>query len=208
MKTVCVVDDQPIVHKAMQTVFEEVAHLNLIGSFNNAEQFIEEFEILRPDVTIMDLDLPGMSGIEAISAIKINFPSANFLVVSNYDDDERLFKSLEAGAVGYLLKRVFFDDIPQAIDLIFQGGVPMTPEIARKVIVYFHKRSGIVLEGLQKLTQREKLVLELLSDGLLYKEIAEKLLVGIDAIKKHTQHIYGKLHVQTRSEAIRMYLTR
>src|SRR5690349_23957894 len=105
MTTVCIIDDQPLVLNALRVVFEETDNLLLVGSFGNAEQFIEKYELLQPDVTIIDLDLPGMSGIDAIITIKLNYPSAKFLVLTNYDDDDRLFKSLKAGALGYLLKK-------------------------------------------------------------------------------------------------------
>lgn len=207
MKTVCIVDDQSLVLDALKLIFEEAGNTLLIGSFSNAEDFIDQYETLRPDVTIMDLDLPGMSGIEAIITIKLNYPHAKFLVLSNYGDDERLFKTLKAGAEGYLLKKTSFEDIPDAIEEIYNGGAPMTPEIARKVIAYFQRHNQNSVGKFQKLTEKETIVLQLLSDGLLYKEIAEKMSVGIDAIKKHTQHIYEKLQVQTRSEAIKKYLT-
>jgi DNA-binding NarL/FixJ family response regulator len=208
MTTICIVDDQHLILDALKVIFEESGNLTLIGSFNSAEAFIENYEILKPDITIMDLDLPMMSGIDAIITIKVTYPEAKFLILSNYDDDERLFNSLKAGAVGYLLKKESLENLPEAIALIHQGGAPMTPEIARKVIAYFHKYNENSLGKFQQLTEKEKLVLELLSDGLLYKEIADKMSVGIDAVKKHAQHIYEKLQVHTRSEAIKKYLTR
>ena len=207
MKTICIVDDQLLVLDALKLILEEAGDILLIGAFLNAEEFLDKYESLQPDITIMDLDLPGISGIEAINIVKAHYPDSKFLVLSNYNDDEKLFEALKAGAAGYLLKRTSFEDIPSALESVHNGGAPMTPEIAKKVISYFQRHSQTGRGNFHQLTEKETIVLKLLSDGFLYKEIAEKLSVGIDAIKKHTQHIYQKLQVQTRSEAIKKYLT-
>jgi two-component system, NarL family, response regulator LiaR len=204
MKTVCIVDDQPVALKALRLILKASDSIDLIGSFTSAEAFVNEYETLLPDVTIMDLDLPGMSGIDAISMIKSIYPSAKFLVLTNFDDDERLFKSLKAGADGYLLKRDSLEGIAASVDALYDGGSPMTREIARKVIHYFQRPTEITKFHI--LTEKEAVVLQLLVDGLLYKEIADSMGVTIDTIKKHTQNIYQKLQVRTRSEAIKLYL--
>ncbi len=206
MTTVCLVDDQPIVLKALKLILEKSTTIRLTGSFTDAESYINAFDSLNPDVTIMDLDLPGMSGTDAILIIKSVYPMARFIVLTNFDDDARLFNALKAGADGYLLKKDSLEHIAASIDSINEGGAPMTPEIARKVIHYFQRPAEIV--KFHVLTEKEASVLELLADGLLYKEIADRSGVTIDTIKKHTQSIYQKLQVRTRSEAIKLYLTR
>jgi DNA-binding NarL/FixJ family response regulator len=208
LKTVCIVDDQAIVIDALTTIIEDSKDVAIVGSFGAAEEFVDNYDTLLPDVTVMDLDLPGMSGIEAIVEIKKRYPKSKFLVLTNYDDNDRLFKALEAGADGYLLKKKSLQNLLASLDLVYLDGAPMTPEITKKVIAYFKEEPRNKNQDFQQLTERETMVLQLLAEGFLYKEIAEKLSIGIDAIKKHTQHIYAKLHVSTRSEAIKKYLTR
>ena len=205
MKTICIVDDQQIAIDAIRLILRDSPSISIIGTFTIAEDLINVFDVLNPDVSLIDLDLPGISGIEAITFLKSAFPSAKLLVLTNYNDDEKIFNALRAGADGYLLKKDALANLEAAILSLFDGGAPMTPEIARKVILHFQKQPGSM--ELTKLTEKEKIVLQLLVDGLLYKEIASKMNVTIDAIKKHTQRIYEKLQVRTRSEAIRKFLT-
>lgn len=206
MITVCIVDDQKILSQTLEAVIQDSEHVTCIGIFSNAESFIEEYEQLRPDITLMDIDLPGMSGIEAIFTLKTNYPKAKFLVLTIFNDDEKVFNALKAGAGGYLLKKHSFDLLLDNIQELYYGGAPMSPEIAKKVITFFKRDEQKT--HLNKLTEKEKMVLELIVDGLFYKEIALRLNVTIDAIKKHTHNIYEKLHVRTRSEAIRKYLSK
>lgn len=206
MITICIVDDQQIMSQTLEAIAAESDDISCIGTFSNAEAFINEYEILRPDVTLMDIDLPGMSGIDAIYTIKSSYPSAKFLVLTVFNDDEKVFKALKAGAGGYLLKKYSFDYLLEEITELHHGGAPMSPEIARKVISYFQNDDGKA--RFSKLTEKERAVLQMIVDGFLYKEIAAKLNVTIDAIKKHAHNIYEKLHVRTRSEAIRKYLSR
>jgi len=206
-KRICIVDDQPIVIEALNLIFEDEENIEVVGSFTSSQAFINEYETLLPDVTIMDLDLPVMSGIEAIVTIKSNYPRAKFIVLTNYADDERLFNALKAGAAGYLLKKKSFENIVQSIESVCNGGAPMTPEIARKVVDYFRRHSNSGIGKFQHLTERETLVLQLLAEGFLYKEIAAKSFVSVDTVKKIVQRVYEKLQVHTRSEAIKKYLT-
>jgi DNA-binding NarL/FixJ family response regulator len=205
MITVCIVDDQKIMSQTLELIIKDSDDIGCIGIFSNAESFIEKYEELRPDVTLMDIDLPGISGIEAIFHIKSGHPRAKFLVLTIFNDDEKVFNALKAGAGGYLLKKHSFDLLLENIKELYFGGAPMSPEIAKKLIGYFQRDSERV--QFNKLTEKEKRVLELIVDGYLYKEIANTLGVTIDAIKKHAHNIYEKLHVRTRSEAIRKYLS-
>lgn len=203
MKSVCIVDDQQILLDALSIILSKSTNLKIIGTFTSAELFIREYEILKPDITIMDLDLPGVTGIEAIVVLKSNYPDAKFLVLTNYSDDDKLFNALRAGANGYLLKKDAYVNIEPAIISLLDGGAPMTPEIARKVIVYFQKTND--MSGFNSLTDQEKNILKYLIEGYLYKEIAEKLSVSMNTIKNHTPIIYQKLQVRSRSEAIKKY---
>jgi DNA-binding NarL/FixJ family response regulator len=205
MITVCIVDDQKVMSQTLEAIAADSKDISCIGTFFNAESFINEFENLNPDITLMDIDLPGMSGIDAILTIKARFPKAKFLVLTVFNDDEKVFKALKAGAGGYLLKKYSFDYLLEEITELHYGGAPMSPEIARKVINYFQNDKGKA--HFSRLTERERAVLQMIVDGFLYKEIAAKLNVSIDAIKKHAHNIYEKVHVRTRSEAIKKYLS-
>jgi DNA-binding NarL/FixJ family response regulator len=205
MKSICIVDDQGIVLEALKSILSEMPDMLVIGTFTTAEDFINQYPDLKPDLTIMDIDLPGISGIEAMLVTKVVYPNAKFLMLTNYDDDARLFSALKSGADGYLLKKDSFEHIAEAIDSVYDGGAPMTSEIAKKVIHYFHRSTPF--DKFYQLTDKEKKVLQYLVDGLLYKEIANEMSVTIDAIKRHTKNIYEKLQVRTRSEAIKKFLT-
>lgn len=191
--------------QTLEAIASDSDDISCIGQYSNAEAFIEDYERLRPDVTLMDIDLPGISGIDAIQLVKLKFPHAKFLVLTVFNDDEKVFTALKAGAGGYLLKKHSFDYLLEEIRELHHGGAPMSPEIARKVINYFQKEGG--KDHLTKLTGKERAVLEMIVEGLLYKEIAANLSVTIDSIKKHAHNIYEKLHVRSRSEAIKKYLS-
>lgn len=206
MKRVCIVDDQQISVDAVSMILEKSDNIVIVGKFASAELLISQYDNIRPDMTIMDLDLPGVSGIEAIMILKSSYYHAKFLALTNYSDDDKIFNALRAGADGYLLKKDSYMNLESAITSILDGGAPMTPEIARKVISYFQKKNE--LDNFQSLTEKEMVILQYLVDGFLYKEIAAKLSVTIDAIKKHTPNIYQKLQVRSRSEAIKKYLSR
>lgn len=205
MITICIVEDQDIILQTLEIILSDSEEVTCIGSFANAEDFIEQYHELRPDVVLMDIDLPGMSGIEAILTIKSKYTGARFLVLTVFNDDEKVFKALKAGAGGYLLKKYSYDELVRNIIELFNGGAPMSQEIARKVVKYFQRDNG--LQQFNHLTEKERRVLEMIVNGFLYKEIASQLEVTIDTIKKHAHNIYEKLHVRTRSEAIRKYLS-
>lgn len=206
MITTCIVEDQDMMRKEIEGILDNSPSISCIGSFSNAESFIGEFGNLQPDITLMDIDLPGISGIDAIFTIKSNYPRAKFLVLTVFNDDEKTFKAIKAGAGGYLLKKHSFDHLLEQITELFSNGAPMSPEIARRVITFFQKPD--VPLRLNELTEKEKAVLSLIVEGYLYKEIAGRLNVTIDAIKKHAHNIYEKLQVRNRSEVIRKFLSK
>ncbi len=203
MISVCIVDDQRVMLETLETLISDSEDIKCIGCFPNAESFIEEYENLKPDITLMDIDLPGLSGIDAILVVKSNYPLAKFMVLTVFNDEEKIFKALKVGAGGYLLKKNSFEFLLDQIRELNNGGAPMSPEIARKVINYFQKSGN----KFAKLSEKEKAVLEMIVDGFLYKEIASSLGVTLDTIKKHAHNIYEKLQVRTRSEAIKKYLS-
>ena len=180
--------------------------IELAGMYSTGEAFINEYAFTMPDIAIIDLVLPGISGIEVIYTIKAAFPDARLLVLTVRDDEEMIFKALKAGAGGYLLKSRAMENIVQEIVLFSEGGAPITPIIAAKVINYF-KDSATGSGLFNKLTEREKEILQLVVDGYLYKEIAHQKSITVDGIKKHISKIYEKLQVRTRSEAIKKYFT-
>jgi DNA-binding NarL/FixJ family response regulator len=154
-----------------------------------------------PNVALMDINLPGMNGIEAVRKLKAQFPSIQFIMSTVYEDDESIFESLKAGASGYLLKKASYEKILDAIEEVHKGGSPMSGLIARRVIDEFRKEN--IHEEANVLTQREKEILNGLVNGLRYKEIASNLNISVETVRNHVRHIYEKLHVQSRMEAVK-----
>jgi DNA-binding NarL/FixJ family response regulator len=170
----------------------------------DAEAALEEIPYRQPDVVLMDIQLPGMSGIECIRQIKSINPKIQFMMMTVYEDAENIFKSLEAGASGYLLKNTSPKKILEAIIELKEGGSPMSGEIARKVVSSFSKvqNFGKADDEMKKLTPREFEIVELLSKGFLYKEIADQLNITVGTVKQHIHNTYEKLQVNNRTEAI------
>lgn len=164
-------------------------------------------EILNdvPDVILVDINLPKMNGIECVRKLKAIIPGTLILMLTAYEDSDKIFKSLLAGASGYLLKRTPQSEIMQAIADVYRGNSPMTGHIARKVVQYFNQR-GVTENEIEKLSNREREVLDRLAEGIAYKEIADHLGLSIDTIRMHIKGIYSKLHVHSRGEAVAKYL--
>ncbi|HMC98380.1 MAG TPA: response regulator transcription factor [Flavobacteriales bacterium] len=169
-------------------------------SFQDAEAALSSLETRRPDIVIMDINLPGMDGIACTRKIKERWPAVQVLICTVHEDDEKIFDALRAGATGYILKRTSIDEIIEAIRQVLAGGSPMTPAIARRVVGSFVPPK--LNEGLNALSDREQEVLDLLVAGLRVKEIADKLFVSANTVRTHIRHIYEKLQVQSRVEAV------
>lgn len=169
-------------------------------SFETSEKALESIDARQPDVVLMDIDLPGMDGITCTKAIREQWPELPVLICTVHEDDERIFNALRAGAAGYLLKRASVDEIVDALVDILTGGSPMSPAIARKVVQSFEEKP--LNTGPDALTPREQEVLDLMCTGLRDKEIADRLDVSITTIRTHLRHVYDKLHVQGRVEAV------
>ncbi|TMI65957.1 MAG: response regulator transcription factor [Bacteroidetes bacterium] len=204
MITVSVVEDNDQFRDALEAIIKGQNELALIGSYISAEKAMSELMNKPPDIVICDISLPGMRGTELIVRLKDKMPRTQFMVCSIHDDNDTIFEALKCGASGYILKDpVTTDEIVKAIHDLYNGGSPMSPFIARKVIGSFQK--PVVNDESSTLSIREKEVLELLSKGLLYKEIAERLGITHETVKKHLKNIYQKLHVQNKIEALNKF---
>ena len=194
-------EDIPEVREGIEELIKNSPDFLFINSYTNAEQAEIELPLCPPDIVVMDINLPGKNGIECIAAIKDRCPHTQFIMFTIFEDDEKVFNALEAGAHGYLLKKTPKEKILEALRELHDGGSPMSTQIARKVILAFQTNKPQYLQT-DVLTKRETLILGLLAKGFLYKEIAEKTFTSINTVKQHIHNIYEKLHVQNRTEAI------
>lgn len=202
---VSIVEDDGWIRENLAVRIRETEGFVCAGSCQSGEEAISQVPGQTPDVVLMDINLPGMDGIECVRQLKGRVPQAQILMLTVYEDSERIFNSLLAGASGYLLKRTRQADILEAIADVHRGNSPMTGHIARKVVQYFNQR-GRAAGEIETLSKREREVLEHLARGVAYKEIASKLSVSIDTVRMHIKGIYGKLHVHSRGEAVAKYL--
>ena len=199
---VAIVEDNEEIRVSLERVIGRAAGLECAGSWPSGELAMQNLPPLRPDVVIMDIGLPDISGIECTARLKALLPETQVLIFTVYGDNEKVFQALEAGASGYLLKRSTPAEIRQAILDVQQGGAPMSGEIARKVVQSFRRTQVPAASTEQHLTPREEAVLNLLAQGYVTKEIADKLAISFDTVRFHLKHIYAKLHVRSRAEAI------
>jgi DNA-binding NarL/FixJ family response regulator len=203
---VSIVEDLAEVRKGLAELVSSDKELLMMENFETAESAIEKLPALAPDIVIMDINLPGMSGIECIKTIKEKCPGTQFMMFTVYETDDKILQALQAGATGYLLKRTEPSRILESIKELSQGGSPMSSNIARKLVnIFFYAK---VKTKKEVLSGRENEVLQLLADGLLYKEIAERLHIGHGTVRQHIHNIYEKLHVQNRTEAVNKYFDR
>ena len=203
---VSIVEDLTEVREGLAELVCSDKELLMMENFDNAESAIEKLPALKPDIVVMDINLPGMSGIECIKIIKEKCPGTQFMMFTVYETDEKVLQALQAGATGYLLKRTEPKRILESIKELNQGGSPMSSNIARKLLnIFVHEK---VKTKKEILSNRENEVLQLLADGLLYKEIAERLFIGHGTVRQHLHNIYEKLHVQNRTEAVNKYFDR
>lgn len=179
--------------------------VRLLDAFPTAEAALQAFSARTPDVALIDIRLPGMSGIECVAQVKSRFSRVRILIVTTYEERDLIFDSLRAGASGYILKNALTSELSQAIELVHAGGAPMSMPIARKLVTFFQAPTE-PFAGDEKLTEREQQVLSLLARGYQYKRIADSAGISIDTVRTHIRHIYDKLHVQSRTEATVKYL--
>ena len=202
--TIAIVEDDDSL-RGILTEIVAASPWSLVDTFPNAEVALTALATTCPEVVLMDIQLPGMSGIQCVAKLKALHPAVLVLMVTVYDNNERIFDALAAGASGYLLKRDAPAKLLEALDDLLAGGSPMSGAIARKVVQHFQKEPPTRNKDLN-LTPRETQILELLVKGNLYKEIAWDLGIGFETVRSHIDNIYNKLHVRTRTEAVVKYL--
>jgi DNA-binding NarL/FixJ family response regulator len=197
-------DDEEICANLVHRIRGNIS-FRMMQSCGSAEAALAELPALKPDVVLMDINLPGMDGVECVRQLKAKLPGTTFLMLTVYEDNNRLFKSLIAGASGYMLKRTPPAKLLAAIREAYQGGSPMTPHIARRVVQHFQEMPQPVEDSV-KLTPRETEVLDQLAKGFLYKEILDNLGIGRGTLHYYIRNVYEKLHVHSRTEAVVKYL--
>jgi DNA-binding NarL/FixJ family response regulator len=178
-----------------------------VNHYRTAEEALQGIPADQPDVVLMDINLPGMDGVECIRRLRASLPEVRCLMLTVYEESEKIFNSLLAGASGYLLKRTSTAELLEAIQQVREGGAPMSSSIARKVVAYFNEM-GSQKSDTAPLSPREQQVLELLAKGAAYKNIADQLSLSIETVRMNVKHIYAKLHVHSRGEAAAKYLQR
>lgn len=198
---VIIFDDNDSLRDSVTMLLQNTPDFTLAGAYAHCLDVIENIKDTRPDVVIMDIDMPGMNGIEGVRLIRKNFPTVQILMLTVFDDDEKVFSAIKAGAAGYLLKNAEPNNLLHAISEVYNGGAPMTPGIAKKILNQFQA----ILPDEAKdyhLSIREKEVLGQLVDGRSYKMIAGKLNITYDTVRAHMKKIYEKLHVASMTEAV------
>ncbi len=206
--SVCIVEDNKDIRQALEQIIMMAEGYEYSGSFPSAEEAVLGIPGLKPNVVLMDINLGGMSGIECVRQIKPEYPEILFMMCTVYEEDEKIFEALAAGANGYILKKTAPGKLLEAIKELYEGGAPMSSQIARKVVNAFQKVPAGANTFLDKLSNREAEILELLAKGLLYKEIAHNLGIAQETVRKHVYHIYEKLHVNNRVEAVNKFFGR
>jgi DNA-binding NarL/FixJ family response regulator len=199
--SIAIVEDLDEVRDGLKNFLALSQDFKVLDTFKTAEQALDDIPKLRPDIVIMDISLPGMNGIECIRQVKDKSPSTQFMMFTVYENDEKVFEALKAGAAGYLLKNTGLIQLIESLKELHNGGSPMSANIARKLVTVFRAQQSDPV-SVDLLSNRENNILQLLSRGLLYKEIAEQLAISVSTVRQHIHHIYEKLHVQNRTEAI------
>ena len=197
--TVAIVEDNDDIREAMRVLINGSAGFICTHVYSTANEAVIELPKFHFDIILMDIQLPGISGIECVAALKERMPKSQFMMVTVFEDDANIFNALKAGATGYILKRTSPAQILEAIRELHNGGSPMSPEIARRVVDSLQKKKN---NNIEILTDREKQILDLLAKGFIYKEIAADLDISYETVKKHIQNIYEKLQVQNKVEAL------
>ncbi len=208
--TVCIVDDNNELRMALKEIVSMSAGFKCTDTMSNAAEAIVKLPLIKPNVVLMDINLgEGESGIDCVRVLKPMIPATNFMMCTVYEEDEKIFQALSAGATGYILKKTKPLKMLEAIKELNEGGAPMSSQIARKVVFAFRdKPTAPPNMETVNLSPREKEILEQLSRGLMYKEIAALLMISQETVRKHVYHVYEKMHVGNRIEAVNKYLGR
>jgi DNA-binding NarL/FixJ family response regulator len=207
MISVSIVDDEKKLCQSIATFLDASPGFRCVSLYGSAKAALQHLPTDQPDVVLMDINMAGMDGIECVRHLKALIPKIQIVMLTVYEDTEKIFAALAAGATGYLLKRYEPEEILQAIRDVQAGGSPMSNSIARKVVASFQK-ADTANQKQNLLTVREQAVLDSLARGLAYKQIGDELGISINTIRTHLRHIYEKLHVQSRTEAVAKYYRR
>jgi len=198
--TVSIVEDIPGTRENLVALLNGEPGLRCLNAYATGEEAVRGIPADKPDVALVDIKLPGMSGIECVAKLKTLVPDLRLLMLTTYEEHDLIFNSLRAGASGYLLKQMLHGELVQAIEQVHAGGAPMSMQIARKVVNYFNQFQQAPAD-VETLTRREHEILELLAKGYYYKEIGTTLGISMNTVRTHLKHIYEKLHVQSRKDA-------
>jgi DNA-binding NarL/FixJ family response regulator len=206
--TVSIVEDNDQLRGTLARVLNRADGFQCVGEHGTAEAALEEIPKEKPEVVLMDINLPGMNGVECVRKLKPLLPKTHMIMLTVYEDTENIFNALAAGATGYMLKRTPRDELLAAIQDVLRGGSPMSAHIARKVVQSFQRPAPATSPATEEaaLSPREKEVLDCLAQGFLYKEIAEKLGISYETVHTYIRRIYEKLQVRTRTEAVAKFL--
>ena len=204
---VSIVEDSDKFRETLARVLNRAEGFRCISHYPNAEDALKALPNDKPEVVLMDINLPGMNGVECVRQLKQLIPTIQVMMLTVYEDTENIFNALAAGATGYMLKRTPRDELLEAIREVHRGGSPMTTHIARKVVLSF-QRAAPAASPTEMLSPREQEVLDCLAQGFLYKEIAEKLSISYETVHTYIRRIYEKLQVRTRTEAVAKFLRR
>lgn len=205
MISVSIIDDEKELRESIATFINGSPGFRCLSTYGSADVALQRVPADKPDVVLMDINMPGMNGIECVERLKSLMPNVQIVMLTVYEDTDQIFRALAAGATGYLLKRSSPSKLLQAIREVQAGGSPMSNSIARKVVASFQKAKKTD-EKQPHLSPREQAVLDCLAKGLTYKQIADQLEISIDTIRTHLRRVYEKLHVQSRTEAVAKYL--
>ena len=200
-KTVVIVEDDGGLREQLVQILDSASDIKCLGAYRSGEEALPQILEKRPEVVLMDIKLPGMSGIQCVTEIKKVIPDMQILMVTIYEDSERIFRALKAGANGYLVKSGPPEQLLESIRDVHKGGAPMSSHIARKVVKHFHLIGPSVTET-ENLSPREREVLDLLGQGFIYKEIGDKLNIGPETVRTYVKNICQKMHVRGRIEAV------
>ncbi len=195
-------EDTRLIREYLQTIVKEIPDFTMVAAFANAKNILENIEATSPDVVLMDIQMPGVSGIEAVRMVKDKFPPVQILMQTVFEDEDHLFNSIRAGATGYLLKKTPREKIVEAIREVHEGGAPFSPVMARKVLTFFQSSNNDAPISDYNLSHREIEILKCLVDGMSYKMIADACFISIDTVKSHIKKIYTKLQVNSSSQAV------
>jgi DNA-binding NarL/FixJ family response regulator len=202
--SVSIVEDDPQARKILAGWVTHASTFRLSGDWGDAEAAVAAIQDKKPDVVLMDINLPGMSGVDAVRKLKPLLPDTQFVMLTVYEDADHIYDALAAGATGYLLKETPRQELLSALEDVYRGGSPMTSNIARKVVQSFGRPRAAV-DGADDLSPREQEVLDLLARGYLYKEIAERLNISVPTVNTYVRRMYEKLHVRSRAQAVAKY---